>query len=183
MADSSDEWPQLLLLAMDSADWLGHDWIGTEHLVIALTRLEGSTAQRVLSRLRADAALPAKVAELLGTPPPSVVAPDAAALSERVAGRFGESALTAEPGYPPYTPRTLKVLEMAATQARQTGERPAGQHLLLALIAEGGGVAAQVLEELGLTAAIRDEVRHQMSWQALTDLVREAEDGGAGKER
>ena len=105
---------------------LNHDHIGTEHLLLGLIRGDG---------------LAPKALESLGISLETV-----RQRVEQVIGR-GEQA---RPGHIPFTPQAKQVLNLALQEAQGLGHRYIGtEHILLGLIAEGDGVAAQVLTELG----------------------------------
>jgi len=116
-----------IMVAQDEARGLGHAYIGTEHLLLSLVAERDGVAARALATL--DITLDA-----------------ARAAVERRIGR-GKGA---PPGHIPYTPRAKKVLELSLREALQLGHNYIGtEHILLGLVREGEGVAAQVLVELG----------------------------------
>ena len=124
-------------LAQDEARMLNHNYIGTEHILLGLIREgEGVAAQAL---------------ESLG------VSLDAVRLQvEEIIGR-GQQPL---PEQIPYTPRAKKVLELSLREAQHLGHHFIGpEHILLGLIREGDGVAAQVLMDLG---ADLNRVRQQV---------------------
>jgi len=134
---------QLLLgLAADEAIRLAHNYLGTEHLFIALTKIEGGRTQRLL----ADADLD----------------PAAVRLAVREAAGVGND----YPSEPiPLTPRSRLVLSLAIYAADDEDEDTVAEdHLLLALLKEGEGVAARCLAALGFDLEY---------WVSL--LIREAE--------
>jgi DNA-binding transcriptional regulator YhcF (GntR family) len=109
-----------------------HGYVGTEHLLLGLTRDESDETTRLLARL--------------GTSPDVIRREVLAAVKE---GR----AMTTGPDLP-YTSRAKKVLELAISAARERNDNYVGcEHLLLGLLDEEKGVAAQVLNALGVTAA------------------------------
>ena len=117
-----DEAKAIIVRARDESGVLGHDHVGTEHLLLALAEGNGAAAA-ALRRLGVDqATVRHHVEELIGR------------------GTTGTS------GRRPFTPRAKKVLELAVRESirLKAGElRP--EHLLLALVREGNGMAAQVL--------------------------------------
>ena len=116
-------------LAAREADRFNHPYIGTEHLLLGLVALGEGVAVEVLEEL--DVALD-----------------DVRIAVERMVGFGGE---TKTKGELPYTPRTKKVLQLAVAEARAMQQQLAGtEHLLLALLREGEGVAAQVLQSLNV---------------------------------
>jgi ATP-dependent Clp protease ATP-binding subunit ClpC len=116
---------EVVTLAQREARELGHDYIGTEHLLLALLAEGGGLAARALASLEVTAG--AVTADI-----------------ERIVGR-GQGM---PPGPVPFTPRSKKVLELALREAlrrRQAAVRP--EHVLLALVREGNGMAAKILFE------------------------------------
>ena len=118
---------RVVVLAQDEARMLNHDWIGTEHLLLGLIEEGGGVAARALESLGISLdAVRRQVEEIIGR---------------------GEQA---PPEHMPFTPRAKKVLELALREARALGHDYIGtEHILLGLIREGDGVAAQVLVRLG----------------------------------
>jgi len=134
---------RMLDVARTEALQLKHDFIGTEHLLLALLREEQSPAARVMAStgVTAVAAVGAVERELsAGQAAPR----DAQAL--------------------PRTPRANRALELAANEARAMGRDVINaEHLFLGLLLEGTGVAARVLKRLGANAeAVRQEIRKQL---------------------
>ncbi|MCD6317860.1 ATP-dependent Clp protease ATP-binding subunit [Candidatus Aerophobetes bacterium] len=127
-----------ILLAREEAKRLDHDYLGTEHLLLGLIREGEGIAATALQNLGID----------LGQVRQEV---------EKAVGRGGGSLFL---GQIPFTPRAKKVLELAVTEARDLGHNYIGtEHLLLGLIREGEGVAAQILNSLG---ADLDRVREEV---------------------
>jgi len=119
---------KVLFLARDEAGRLQHDYIGTEHLLLGIVREGEGVAANVLRHLNIDFDRIQKAVE------DSVTAPNGPV-------SIGEI---------PFTPRAKKVLELSIDEARLHNHSYVGtEHLLLALIREGEGVAARVLSELG----------------------------------
>ncbi|MDD4875834.1 MAG: ATP-dependent Clp protease ATP-binding subunit [Dehalococcoidales bacterium] len=120
---------RVLTLAQEEARRFNHSYIGTEHILLGLVREEEGVATRVLTNLGVSLS---KVRSAV----------------EFIIGR-GEKASTSEIGL---TPRAKKVIELAIDEARNLGHNYIGtEHLLLGLLREGGGVAAGVLDSLGIT--------------------------------
>ena len=116
-------------LAAREADRFNHPYIGTEHLLLGLVALGEGVAVEVLEEL-------------------GVALDDVRIAVERMVGFGGE---TKTKGELPYTPRTKKVLQLAVAEAHAMQQQFAGtEHLLLALLREGEGVAAQVLQSLNV---------------------------------
>ena len=118
---------KVLELALREALQLGHSYIGTEHLLLGLIREGEGVAVRALESLGISLeVVRAQVQEIIGQ---------------------GHSAPTS---HLPFTPRAKKVLEFSFREALQLNHDYIGtEHLLLGLIGEGEGVAAQVLMQLG----------------------------------
>lgn len=118
----------VVVLAQDEARALRHNYLGTEHILLALLAVEEGVAAEALRALgvHLDAAR-AAVREIIGE---------------------GE---TAPPAQLPFTPRSKKTLELALREALKLGHNYIGtEHLLLALSSQEEGVAAQVLRRLGV---------------------------------
>jgi len=125
---------RVLSLAQEEAQRFNHNYIGTEHILLGLVRETEGVAARVLSSLTVD----------LGKVRSAV---------EFIIGR-GEKPAEGEIGL---TPRAKKVVELAVDEARRMNHTYIGtEHLLIGLLREGEGVAAGVLESLGVTL---DKVR------------------------
>ena len=130
----SDRARRVLSLAQDEAQRFNHNYIGTEHILLGLVRETEGVAARVLSSLSVDLS---KVRSAV----------------EFIIGR-GEKPAQGEIGL---TPRAKKVVELAVDEARRMNHTYIGtEHLLIGLLREGEGVAAGVLESLGVTL---DKVR------------------------
>ena len=115
------------MLAQEEARLLNHNYIGTEHILLGLIH-EGE-------------GVAAKALESLGISLEAV-----RAQVEEIIGHGGQ----APSGHIPFTPRAKKVLELSLREALQLGHNYIGtEHILLGLIREGEGVAAQVLQKLG----------------------------------
>ncbi len=118
---------RVLFLAQEEAIRLGHPYVGTEHILLGLIREGQGVAAKALANLEIEAE---KVRQMV----------------EQLVGRGqggGGKELT-------LTPRGKKVLELSVDEARRMGHNYVGtEHLLLGLIREGEGVAAQVLNGLG----------------------------------
>jgi len=117
-----------VVLAQEEARALGHPYIGTEHLLLALLADAASAAAQVLTALGADQA---KVREEIL----AIVGPGKGAPS----------------GHIPFTPRAKKVLELSLREALALKHRTiAGEHILLGLVREGEGLAAMILTKHGV---------------------------------
>ncbi|HUF67921.1 MAG TPA: Clp protease N-terminal domain-containing protein [Longimicrobiales bacterium] len=148
--DFADETRKMLAVAREEAAGLGHDYVGTEHVLLGLLR-SSTGVGAVLDRLGMERGK----------------------VRERVLGvvRRGHSklALSAEL---PYTSRAKKVLEFAMAEARDPTPAPVGwEHMLLGLLREEKGIAAQVLTSLGATLErTRAAIRQGGEWQAGAPL-------------
>ncbi len=123
----TDRARRVLVLAQEEALLLNHSFIGTEHILLGLIH-EGE-------------GVAAKALESLGI--------SLEAAREKVEETVGPAG-SAPTGSPPFTPRAKKVLELSLREALQLGHNYIGtEHMLLGLVREGEGVAAQVLVSLG----------------------------------
>ncbi|MBN2119948.1 MAG: ATP-dependent Clp protease ATP-binding subunit [Candidatus Omnitrophica bacterium] len=120
---------KVLLLAKEQARRFNHDYIGTEHMLLALVSEQEGVAAAVLQNLGTDLSTVKQEIEKLLRP-------------------GGQTQVLGEL---PFTPRAKKVLELAAEEARSMGHNYIGtEHLLLGLLREQEGIASQVLLGLGL---------------------------------
>ena len=132
MADRFDKFTErarrVLTLAQEEAQRFNHNYIGTEHLLLGLVREGDGVAAKVLANLGVELN---KVRSAV----------------EFIIGR-GDRAVLGEIGL---TPRAKKVIELAVDEARRLNHHYIGtEHLLLGLVREGEGIAAGVLESLGV---------------------------------
>jgi ATP-dependent Clp protease ATP-binding subunit ClpC len=133
----SDRARRVLTLAQDEAQRFNHGYIGTEHLLLGLVREGEGVAARVLENM-------------------NVELPKVRTAVEFIIGR-GDRPVVGEVGL---TPRAKRVIELAIDEARRLGHNYIGtEHLLLGLVREGEGIAAGVLESLGVNL---DKVRHEV---------------------
>jgi ATP-dependent Clp protease ATP-binding subunit ClpA len=123
----TDRAKRVVVLAQEEARMLMHNYIGTEHLLLGLiSEGEGVAAKALGSMNISLRVVRFQVEEIIGR---------------------GESV---QSGHIPFTPRAKKVLELSLREALQLGHDYIGtEHILLGLIREGEGVAAQVLQQLG----------------------------------
>ncbi len=138
----TDRARRVVVLAQEEARMLNHNYIGTEHILLGLIHEGDGVAAKALESLNISLeAVRAQVQEIIGE---------------------GQQAPT---GHIPFTPRAKKVLELSLREALQLGHNYIGtEHILLGLIREGEGIAAQVLTKLGADLA---RVRQQVN-QLLT---------------
>src|SRR5664279_2623562 len=133
----TDRARKVLTLAQDEAQRFNHNYIGTEHLLLGLVREGEGVAARVLENMNVELS---KVRTAV----------------EFIIGR-GDRPVVGEVGL---TPRAKRVIELAIDEARRLGHNYIGtEHLLLGLVREGEGIAAGVLESLGVNL---DKVRHEV---------------------
>jgi ATP-dependent Clp protease ATP-binding subunit ClpC len=139
---------QVIVLAQHESTALGHDYIGTEHLLLALLAEGCSLASDALGSLGlTHAAVQDAVLQMVGR------------------GPGGHS------GHIPFTPRSKTVLELAQAEASEMGSIQIGaEHLLLGVIREGGGVASGVL--IGRGASLTD-VREAVLRAITSEMARE----------
>ncbi|MER2136210.1 MAG: ATP-dependent Clp protease ATP-binding subunit, partial [Arthrobacter sp.] len=133
----TDRARRVVVLAQEEARMLNHNYIGTEHILLGLIHEGEGVAAKALESLSISlGAVREQVQEIIGQ---------------------GQQAPS---GHIPFTPRAKKVLELSLREALQLGHNYIGtEHILLGLIREGEGVAAQVLVKLG---ADLNRVRQQV---------------------
>ena len=138
----TDKARRVVVLAQEEAKLLNHNYIGTEHILLGLIHEGEGVAAKALEALGINLeGVREQVQEIIGQ---------------------GQQAPT---GHIPFTPRAKKVLELSLREALQLGHSYIGtEHLLLGLIREGEGVAAQVLTKLGAdTNKVRQQVIQLLS--------------------
>lgn len=138
----TDKARRVVVLAQEEAKLLNHNYIGTEHILLGLIHEGEGVAAKSLESLGINLdSVREQVQEIIGQ---------------------GQQAPT---GHIPFTPRAKKVLELSLREALQLGHSYIGtEHLLLGLIREGEGVAAQVLTKLGAdTNRVRQQVIQLLS--------------------
>jgi ATP-dependent Clp protease ATP-binding subunit ClpC len=145
---------KVIMLAQEEARRLGHNFVGTEQILLGLIGEGTGVAAKVLKSM-------------------GVNLKDARVEVEKIIGR-GSGFVAVEI---PFTPRAKRVLELSLEEARQLGHNYIGtEHLLLGLIREGEGVAARVLENLGVDLAkVRTQVIRMLGETA------EVASGSSGK--
>ncbi len=146
----TDRARRVVVLAQDEARMLNHDYIGTEHLLLGLIHEGEGVAAKALQALEISLeSVRSQVVEVVGK---------------------GQETRA---GHIPFTPRAKKALELSLRESLQLGHDYIGtEHILLGLIREGDGVAAQVLVRMG---ADLTRVRHQVI------LLLESHEGGTGR--
>lgn len=132
MADKLERFTQrarrVLTLAQESAERMGHNYIGTEHLLLGLVQEESGVAGRVLRGIGLN---PRRMQDMV----------------ERMSGTSGRGTR----GNVELTPRTKRIIELAVDEARRMGHHYIGtEHLLLGLIRQGESVALDMLRQMGI---------------------------------
>ena len=161
----TDRARRVVVLAQEEARLLNHSYIGTEHILLGL--------------IHEDEGVAAKAMQSLGISLEAV-----RSQVEEIIGQGGSS----PSGHIPFTPRAKKVLELSLREALQLGHNYIGtEHILLGLIREGEGVAAQVLVKLGADLSrVRQQVIQLLSGyqggQGKGEPQAAAAPGGAAKE-
>ena len=151
----TDRVRKVLAMAREEAIRLQHDYVGTEHLLLGLIREGEGVAAAVLTNLNVDLEQ----------------------IHERVEESVRKGKATIALGELPYTSRAKKVLEFAMAEARDFNHSYVGtEHLLLGLLREEKGIAAQVLNSLGVTL---DEAREE-TLKVLGSDVAPSESAGIG---
>ena len=138
----TDRARRVVVLAQEEARMLNHNYIGTEHILLGLIHEGEGVAAKALEALNISLeAVRSQVEEIIGQ---------------------GQQAPS---GHIPFTPRAKKVLELSLREALQLGHNYIGtEHILLGLIREGEGVAAQVLVKLGADLGrVRNQVIQLLS--------------------
>ncbi len=129
---------QVLVLAQEEAHALFHTYIGTEHLLLGLLRESDGLAARALNQLGV---------ELEGV----------RAAIERLIGRGKEQEQVQ--GELDYVPRVRRVLSLALDEAeRQDSILVRTEHILLGIVRDGGGVAANLLDSYGVLSKVREQI-------------------------
>jgi ATP-dependent Clp protease ATP-binding subunit ClpC len=153
----TDNSRQVFYLAQEEAQRLNNNYIGTEHLLLGIMRLENSLAAKALSRFNLDySILASKVREMV-------------------------SGLSTEEDYYSskriiLTPRVKRILELSKMIAQEIGEYYVDtEHILLGMIEEGEGMAIKILEELG--------VESERLKEEIYELIEERKYGKRSEER
>jgi ATP-dependent Clp protease ATP-binding subunit ClpC len=133
----TDRARRVVVFAQEEARMLDHNYIGTEHLLLGLIQEGEGVAARALDAM-------------------GISLEDARRDIEEIIGKGEDVPI----GHIPFTPRAKKVLELALREALQLGHNYIGtEHILLGLVREGEGVAAQVLQKRGADLArVRETV-------------------------
>ena len=151
---------KVIMLAQEEARRLGHNFVGTEQVLLGLIGEGTGVAAKTLKAM-------------------GVTLKDARVEVEKIIGR-GSGFVAVEI---PFTPRAKRVLELSWDEARQLGHNYIGtEHLLLGLIREGEGVAARVLENLGVDLnKVRSNVIKMLGETKPTQATATAGSASSGK--
>ncbi|HVE75192.1 MAG TPA: ATP-dependent Clp protease ATP-binding subunit [Actinomycetota bacterium] len=155
----TDRARRVVVLAQEEARLLNHQYIGTEHILLGLISEGEGVAAKALESLGVSLdAVRMQVEEMIGT---------------------GQTTIQ---GHIPFTPRAKKVLELSLREALQLGHNYIGtEHILLGLIREGEGVAAQVLQKLGADLGrVRQQVIQLLSGSSSAPERALGESAGPG---
>jgi hypothetical protein len=140
---------QTLEFARAEAPLLNHDFIGTEHVLLGLLKSQSGVVANVMRRLGVEfGAIRAEIEKIIGPGLPA----------RRVAANI------------PYTPRATRALALAAKEAKELNQAQISpEHIFLGLIKEGEGVAAIVLQNLGVDISrARGEIVREMNLRQST---------------
>ena len=134
----TDDAQRVLSFAQEAALELGHDYVGTEHVLIGLTKVKNGVAAKALEEL-------------------NIVTEDIFAAVEEQVGRGNKKATSIY-----MTPRVKNVLELAVQVANRMNHNYVGtEHILLGLLSDGGGVAVGILRAMNIrTDDIVEAIRH-----------------------
>jgi ATP-dependent Clp protease ATP-binding subunit ClpC len=146
----TDRARRVVVLAQEEARLLNHDYIGTEHLLLGLIREGQGVAPKALESL-------------------GISLEDTRQEVEQIIGQ----GTSVPAGHIPFTPRAKKVMELSLREALNLGHNYIGtEHILLGLVREGEGVAAQVLTKLGADlSGVRQQVIELLAGYAGPALV------------
>ncbi|MBO7190585.1 MAG: ATP-dependent Clp protease ATP-binding subunit [Elusimicrobiaceae bacterium] len=142
---------KIILIAQEEAKRLNHDYVGTEHILLGLSAIDGTVSHRILSGLGVTFR---KVRQEI----------------EKMVG-IGDTIMLL--GEIPFTPRAKAVLEFSVEESQMLGTEHIGtEHILLGLIHEEEGMAGKILENLGLTlTVVRDAVLNFLGNAEPEDLA------------
>ena len=147
---------KIILIAQEEAKRLNHDYVGTEHILLGLSAIEGTVSNKILTGL-------------------GVTFRKVRLEIEKMVG-IGDTIMLL--GEIPFTPRAKKVLEFAVEESQMLGTDHIGtEHILLGLIREEEGMAGRILENLGLNLdTVRDAVLNFIGDAAPGDLNEDVPD-------
>jgi ATP-dependent Clp protease ATP-binding subunit ClpC len=144
LSDFTADSQETLSFARQEAPLLHHDFIGTEHILLGLTKSETGIVPKLMQRLGVDSGkVSAEIQKWVGLGQPA----------------------PRNPSEIPFTPRAKRALSFAAKEAGALNQTQIGaEHIFLGLLLEGHGVAALVLKSLGVDAEkARQEIRRSLA--------------------
>src|SRR5262245_52633388 len=156
----TDRAKKVMNLARQEAQRFNHEYLGTEHILLGLVQEGSGVAANVLKNMGIDLTkIRAEVEKIVKTGPSMVTM-----------------------GQLPFTPRAKKVLELSMEEASNLGHNYIGtEHLLLGLIKENEGIAAQVLMNLGVKLEdVREEVLEFLGADTQEEEEEESQQGEGG---
>ena len=147
---------KIILIAQEEAKRLNHDYVGTEHILLGLSALDGTVSNKILINL-------------------GVTFRKVRLEIEKMVG-IGDTIMLL--GEIPFTPRAKKVLEFSVEESQMLGTEHIGtEHILLGLIREEEGMAGRILENLGLNLdAVREAVLNFIGDAGPGDLTEDLTD-------
>lgn len=147
---------KIILIAQEEAKRLNHDYVGTEHILLGLTALNGTVSNKILSSL-------------------GITFRKVRLEIEKMVG-VGDAVMLL--GEIPFTPRAKKVLEYAVEESQSLGTEDIGtEHILLGLVREEEGMAGTILQNLGVTPnAVRESTLNFLEGARPDDLAELADD-------
>ena len=147
---------KVILIAQEEAKRLNHDYVGTEHILLGLSALEGTVSNKILTGL-------------------GVTFRKVRLEIEKMVG-IGDTIMLL--GEIPFTPRAKKVLEFSVEESQMLGTEHIGtEHILLGLIREEEGMASRILKNLGLNLdAVRDAALNFIGDAETNDLNEDLND-------
>ena len=144
---------KIILIAQEEAKRLNHDYVGTEHILLGLTALDGTVSNKILSSL-------------------GITFRKVRLEIEKMVG-VGDAVMLL--GEIPFTPRAKKVLEFAVEESQSLGTEHIGtEHILLGLVREEEGMAGTILQNLNVTLnAVRESTLNFLEGAQPADLKEE----------
>ena len=164
-----------VVLAQEEARLLNHNYIGTEHVLLGLIHEHEGVAAKALESLGTSLeSVRGQVEEIIGQGGEEPGGHIPFTRRNRRRGRRRRAGGEEPGGHIPFTPRAKKVLESSLREALQLGHNYIGtEHVLLGLLREGEGIAAQVLVNLGADLArVREQVLQLLAARGELSLAR-----------
>lgn len=153
---------KIILIAQEEAKRLNHDYVGTEHILLGLTALNGTVSNKILSSL-------------------GITFRKVRLEIEKMVG-VGDAVMLL--GEIPFTPRAKKVLEYAVEESQSLGTEDIGtEHILLGLVREEEGMAGTILQNLNVTPnTVRESTLNFLEGARPDDLAESADDARTEEE-